>query len=107
TVTFKVTSGPNTGKTGQAATDAAGKASFTYASIFAGTDTWQATVTNASGGSLTSNPATVVWPSLAGIEVFVGYADNLRPNSSFPTPWQGPPNVGFLGGGPSFDAGAA
>ncbi|HZF07956.1 MAG TPA: carboxypeptidase regulatory-like domain-containing protein [Thermoanaerobaculia bacterium] len=106
TVTFKATSGPNTGRTGQAVTDATGKASFSYGSTFAGTDTWQGTVVNASGGSLLSNPATVVWPSLAGIEVFVGYADNLRANSSFPTPWQGSPNVVFLGGGPSFDAGA-
>ncbi|HET9285264.1 MAG TPA: RHS repeat-associated core domain-containing protein [Candidatus Angelobacter sp.] len=38
--------------------------------------------------------------------VSVGYADNLRANSNFPVPWQGSPNVVFLGGGPSFDAGA-
>lgn len=102
TVVFKATAGPNSGKTGQAVTDATGRATFT----FAGTDTWQATVTNQSGGTLTSNTATVVWPPLAGVSVFVGYADDLRPAPSFPVPWQGAPNVVFRGGGPTFDAGA-
>jgi hypothetical protein len=40
------------------------------------------------------------------LAVSVGYADNLRANPSFPVPWQGSPNVLFLGSGPSFDAGA-
>jgi len=106
TVVFKATAGPNSGKTGQAVTDATGRATFTYASTFAGTDTWQATVTNQSGGTLTSNMATVVWPPLAGVSVFVGYADDLRPAPSFPIPWQGAPNVIFIGHGPTFDAGA-
>jgi len=106
TVVFKATAGPNKGTTGQAVTDAAGRATFSYASTFSGTDTWQATVTNQSGGTLTSNAATVVWPPLAGVSVFVGYADNLRPAPSFPVPWQGAPNVVFRGGGPTFDAGA-
>jgi len=67
TVVFKATAGPNSGKTGQAVTDATGRATFTYTSTFAGTDTWQATVTNQSGGTLTYNVATVVWPPLAGV----------------------------------------
>jgi hypothetical protein len=41
------------------------------------------------------------------LDVSVGYADNLRPSPFFPTPWIGGANVQyFLGGGPSFDAGA-
>src|SRR5262249_38689569 len=40
------------------------------------------------------------------LAVSVGYADNLRSNSNFPVPWQGSPNVVFLGAGPTFDAGA-
>ena len=40
------------------------------------------------------------------IAVSVGYADNLRPNPNFPVPWQGSPNIVFLGSGPTFDAGA-
>jgi uncharacterized membrane protein len=41
-----------------------------------------------------------------GLTVEVGYADNLRPNPFFPNPWNGSPNTSFVGGGPSFDAGA-
>src|SRR6185437_14000930 len=40
------------------------------------------------------------------LSVSVGYADNLRANPNFPVPWQGSPNIVFLGSGPSFDAGA-
>jgi RHS repeat-associated protein/uncharacterized repeat protein (TIGR01451 family) len=39
------------------------------------------------------------------LAVSVGYADNLRSNPNFPVPWQGSPNVMFIGGG-VFDAGA-
>ncbi|HEX3528051.1 MAG TPA: carboxypeptidase regulatory-like domain-containing protein [Thermoanaerobaculia bacterium] len=107
TVVFTATAGPNKGRAGQAVTDAAGRATFAYASTFSGTDTWQATVTNQSGGTLTSNAATVVWPPLAGVSVFVGYADDLRPAPSFPVPWQGAPNVIFLGSrGSYYDGGA-
>jgi RHS repeat-associated protein len=107
TVSFKVTAGPNSGLTGQGTTNGAGQATASYTSTFAGTDTWQATITNASGATLTSNPATVSWPSQAGLEVFVGYADDLRPSPSFPIPWQGSPNVLFIGNrGNDFDSGA-
>lgn len=44
-----------------------------------------------------------------GVDVFVGYADDLRANpANFPTPWDGSPNVTFEGctGNCSFDAGA-
>src|SRR6266481_3918787 len=40
-------------------------------------------------------------------DVFVGYADNLRPTGFFPNPWDGAASVDlFAGAGPSFDAGA-
>ena len=45
----------------------------------------------------------------ASITVYVGYADNLRPNAFFPSPWDGSPNTIFLGSttpGTIFDAGA-
>jgi RHS repeat-associated protein len=105
-VTFTAIGGPNRGMSGQATTDGAGHASFRYASTFSGTDTWQATVTNASGSTLTSNPASVLWPALSGLALFVGYGDSLRGNPAFPNPWQGSPNTLFLGGGGQIDAGA-
>jgi len=106
TVTFRVLSGPNIGRTGSAVTNASGQASFSYTGTAAGTDTIQATISNASGGSLTSNPVSVNWPAFSNIEVFVGYADDLRAAPSFPTPWRGSPNVVFIGSGSPFDAGA-
>ena len=45
----------------------------------------------------------------AGVTIYVGYADNLRPNAFFPSPWNGSPNTIFLGSttpGTIFDAGA-
>jgi hypothetical protein len=38
--------------------------------------------------------------------VFTGYADNLRPNPFFPTPWLGDPGVVSQSGADTFDAGA-
>lgn len=43
---------------------------------------------------------------IAGLAVFVGYADDVRANPNFPVPWQGSPNTTFIGSGPSFDSGA-
>jgi RHS repeat-associated protein len=106
TVVFEATSGPNRGLTGQAVTDAAGKARFTYTGSIAGTDLWQAKIPNPSGGAAVSNPAAVVWPSIPGIGIAVGYADSLRPNVSFPNPWDPSPTLVFVGGGIIFDAGA-
>jgi hypothetical protein len=43
------------------------------------------------------------------VTVYVGYADNLRPNPFFPNPWNGSANTVFLGSttpGTVFDAGA-
>ncbi|HEU5354962.1 MAG TPA: choice-of-anchor P family protein [Actinocrinis sp.] len=45
----------------------------------------------------------------SNVQVFVGYADNLRANpANFPTPWEGAPSVTFAGCTPNctFDAGA-
>lgn len=46
----------------------------------------------------------------SNVQVFLGYADNLRANpANFPTPWDGSPGVTFDGchGGCTFDGGAA
>ncbi|HLX11141.1 MAG TPA: carboxypeptidase regulatory-like domain-containing protein, partial [Thermoanaerobaculia bacterium] len=106
TVRFSVTAGPSRGTSGQAVTDATGRVPFSYGSTVVGTDTVQASFTNAVGATLTSNPATVVWQSPFDLSVFVGYADNSRPHPAFPVPWQGDANVLFIGGAPPFDAGA-
>ena len=45
-------------------------------------------------------------PSEAGsFSVYVGYADNFRPNAYFPNPWNGSANTIFLGGS-NVDSGA-
>jgi hypothetical protein len=40
------------------------------------------------------------------VTAYVGYADDLRASPFLPNPWQGSPDVIFLGGGPSVDSGA-
>src|SRR5574340_494611 len=44
--------------------------------------------------------------ALAGVDVSVGYADNVRPSPFFPNPWNGSANTIYAGGGASIDAGA-
>ncbi|HEX9483976.1 MAG TPA: carboxypeptidase regulatory-like domain-containing protein, partial [Gemmatimonadaceae bacterium] len=105
-VTFKVIQGPNLNTTGSGTTNASGSATFTYTSHAAGTDTIQASITNASGGVSKSNPVTVNWPAFSNLNVFVGYADDLRAGASFPNPWRGSPNVVYIGSGLPIDAGA-
>jgi YD repeat-containing protein len=105
-VNFNVIQGPNVGANGSAVTNAAGTAVFAYTGHSAGTDTIQASITNASGGISKSNPVTVNWPAFSNLNVFVGYADDLRAGSSFPNPWQGSPNVVYIGSGPPLDAAA-
>ncbi|HEU4741253.1 MAG TPA: Ig-like domain-containing protein [Meiothermus sp.] len=62
TVTFQVISGPNSGANGTAATDASGKASFTYTgSGGPGTDQIQASFQNNQGQTITSNTVTKTW----------------------------------------------
>jgi hypothetical protein len=63
TVTFKVLSGPNAGKTGTGITNGSGVATFTYTSTTTGTDTIQASFVAKSGATVTSNTATKTWTS--------------------------------------------
>lgn len=44
--------------------------------------------------------------SSSNLTVYVAYADNLRASAFFPNPWQGSPNVKFIGSGPTYDSGA-
>jgi len=47
--------------------------------------------------------------SAGGVNVYVGYADSLRPNPNLPVPWQGAPNTAFVGhpdSGGGYDSGA-
>jgi hypothetical protein len=60
-VTFTVIAGPNTATTGQATTDADGKASFTYSSMIVGTDTIQASFMNSQEQLVVSNEVTKTW----------------------------------------------
>src|SRR5215831_646325 len=55
---------------------------------------------------LSGMPVAALMMQAPTLGVSVGYADNLRTNPNFPVPWQGSPNIVFLGAGPIFDAGA-
>jgi len=75
-VTFTITSGPSTGVTGQATTNAQGQATFTWSSSAVGTDTVQASIPNSNVGqpAITST-ATKDWilpPTNAVPEVPLG-----------------------------------
>ena len=59
-VSFTILSGPNAGATGQATTDANGEATFSWSSAAEGTDTVQASITNAAGALITAT-ATKDW----------------------------------------------
>jgi hypothetical protein len=61
TVTFRVVSGPDAGRTGQATTDTNGQALFTLTSPTPGTDTLEASLILQGGGTQASKPATVTW----------------------------------------------
>jgi hypothetical protein len=76
-VTFGIISGPNAGLTGQATTDANGSATFSWSSQVAGTDTVQASIANATGGTITTT-ATKDWvPEVPGVPVG-GYSFQIR-----------------------------
>jgi hypothetical protein len=73
TVTFAVTSGPNTGTTGTGTspTNAAGQASFTYSDTGgAGTDTIVASFHDSTGALHTSNSVTKIWTSATSAPEF-------------------------------------
>jgi hypothetical protein len=59
-VDFRVTAGPDVGKTGTRATDVSGHSAFSYLGDTAGTDTVQATITNPAG-RIFSNTVQVIW----------------------------------------------
>lgn len=61
TVHFKVTEGPNAGLTGEALTNASGKASFTYTSTTTGTDEISASFTNSNEATFESNLVSETW----------------------------------------------
>ena len=65
TVTFTVTSGPNTGTTGTATTDANGHASFTYTGLIPGDDTIMASFVNNVGQTVNSNVVTKKWEGIS------------------------------------------
>jgi len=52
----------------------------------------------------TDTPKAVYYTN--GLNVFVGYADNLRANPNLPVPWRGAPNTTFIGDGGAYDSGA-
>jgi RHS repeat-associated protein len=61
TVLFKVTSGPNAGKSGPGTTGPDGQAIFTFTSKLAGTDTLEADLTLQGGATQASNQVTTTW----------------------------------------------
>nr|WP_321498015.1 choice-of-anchor L domain-containing protein [uncultured Methanolobus sp.] len=61
TVTFKVVSGPNEGKTGSSATDINGVATWSYSSSVSGTDTIKAFVDSVAYPDMESNEITKIW----------------------------------------------
>ncbi|MEA2695148.1 MAG: type secretion system secreted protein VgrG, partial [Acidobacteriota bacterium] len=63
TVSFRVTAGPDAGKTGQGTTGADGRTVFSFTSKTAGTDTLEADLTLEGGGTLASNAVTTTWGS--------------------------------------------
>jgi RHS repeat-associated protein len=71
TVTFRIVSGPTVGRTSQAITDSAGRASFSYVGANPGVDTLQATAV-VSGETLSSNLAAVEWTSIPTTLVYTG-----------------------------------
>src|SRR5262249_49211767 len=72
-VSFRVLNGPNSGATGQATTDAAGQAPFTYTSAALGTDTLVATAPQGAA-TLTSNLVTATWIAIPTTLVYLGPA---------------------------------
>ncbi len=57
----------------------------------------------------TVTPTSTPVNTAGGVNVYVGYADSLRPNPNLPVPWQGSPNTTFVGsadGSNAYDSGA-
>ncbi|HEY6875197.1 MAG TPA: Ig-like domain-containing protein [Candidatus Dormibacteraeota bacterium] len=83
-VKFRVATGPNAGGAGSGLTDLSGMATFTYSSSVTGTDSLQASVSNAVGFTRTSNLAMVTWifPFAPGGGSFVVGDKNATTGSS-------------------------
>ncbi len=62
-VVFRVTAGPDAGKTFQNLTDVTGKAAYAFNGNLAGTDTVEASILMGNGTYQSSNPVTVIWTS--------------------------------------------
>ena len=75
-IDFRVVTGPNTGKTGRVNSNASGVASFSYISTVTGTDTVRASITNSTGGVLTSNDVKSIWIANAAIALAPPAATN-------------------------------
>lgn len=82
-VTFKVSSGPNAGRTFTATTDSSGVATFTYTSATVGTDTVGASFLPPPEASLvTSNNVTVTWTQPKPPTSYTGYAYNAAASAN-------------------------
>jgi len=66
------------------------------------------TPTNTTTSQPSGTPTNTLQPSYQtnGLNVYVGYADTLRPNPNVPVPWRGAPNTLFIGDGGAYDSGA-
>jgi outer membrane protein assembly factor BamB len=77
-----------------------------------GTYTLTSVATDAVGNKARSAPVTITTANdvVHNVDVYVGYANNLEqlpvPAGAFPSPWQGSPNVSFVGCSCLYDAGA-
>lgn len=89
TVDFTIPSGPNAGKTSSAVTNSSGVAAFGYTSSKAGTDTVNASVTNAVGVITAQSPAVVDW-----VSYLTGRAYGLSASGLVPLP--ATPDTGYV-----------
>lgn len=112
-VTFTITSGPNAGLTGNATTDANGKATFTYTGNGgAGVDEIVATFVNSQNQTVSSAPATRTWeansldttpPTVTEVRAYYGdaahpnlYVNLLDPANDRILPWLNIKKVAFV-----------
>ncbi len=82
-VVFRITAGPDVGKTFQILTDATGKAAYTVNGNLAGTDTVEASILMGNGTYQSSNPVTVTWTAPKTL--------SLTPYSAIHAPGESPP----------------
>ncbi|HEX7153857.1 MAG TPA: Ig-like domain-containing protein [Thermoanaerobaculia bacterium] len=85
---------------------AANPAPVTRASVAESAPAPELTATEKSAVAVPQTDAFVAAVDAAALDLFVGFADSATPSPNFPTPWQGAPNVVYLGGGNPVNAGA-